>query len=274
MLLSLNSTDQYVHERLALILLLGFSAFPSAAQTPNVIAPSGKWVTDTADMLSASEEGLLSQRLAGFADSTSTQIVVVTIPSLDGSAAVDYAVALGRSWGVGQQGRDNGIVVLVSRDDREVFIAPGFGLEGAVPDIVASRIVRQFVLPRFRERRFYEGLSDAVDALMLASAGEYDAIQPDEPPFDMRTVALAFIILVILVIVISSARQGGSGGSGGTRYRSRSGPVIIWGNPGFGHRHGGFGTGGFGGGGFGGGGFGGFGGGGGSFGGGGAGGSW
>ena len=256
--------------RIAAFFLVLAAVAPSAAQTPDVLEPSGKWVTDTADLLTSQEERLLSARLAGFADTTSTQIVIVTVPALNGTAPVDYAVALGRKWGVGQSGRDNGVVILVSRDDREVFIATGFGVEGALPDAVVSRIVRRLVVPRFREGRFYDGLSDASDAVMLAVSGEFEAIAPEGSAIDARTVALIFIVLVILFIVISSARQGGSGGRpGGRRYRSRSGPVIIWGSPGWGHRSGGFGGGGFGGGGFGG-----FGGGGGSFGGGGAGGSW
>lgn len=256
--------------RSVLPLLLILLTVPAAAQTPRVLAPSGQWVTDAADLLTPGEERLLSQRLAGFADTTSTQIIIVTVPSLDGAAPVDYAVALGRAWGVGQQGRDNGIVVLVAKAERQIYIATGFGLEGAIPDVLAGRIVRRLVEPRFREGRFYDGLSDATDALMLAASGEFDALPADRSPDALPLLALAFIVLVILILVFSAARHGGSGGgSGGVRYRSRSGPVIIWGSPGFGHRSGGFGGGGFGGGGFGG-----FGGGGGSFGGGGAGGSW
>lgn len=241
------------------------------AQQVRVIPPSGKWVTDQADVLSSAEEQALTQRLRFYADSTSTQIVIVTLPDLDGEAIAEYATALGQQWGVGQEGMDNGAVILVSRDDREVFIATGYGLEGAIPDVVAGRIVRNIIVPNFKQGRFYAGLSGAVDALTQAAAGEFTAEDDSssstssEPTEDL--VGLLFVIFIIVMFVVSSIRRGGGGGRGGGRYHRRPGipPVIIWGSGGFGRG---------GGGGFGGGGFGGFGGGGGGFGGGGAGGSW
>jgi uncharacterized protein len=222
-------------------------------------------------MLSDAEESALSQKLAAYADTTSTQIIVVTLPSLEGAEIADYAVALGRTWGVGQQGQDNGVVILVSREDRDVFIATGYGIEGAIPDAVASRIVRNVIVPSFREGNFYAGISQAADHLISAARGEFTAEKVSSPRRGERARdgAPVFILFIIAYFVISAIRHGkrGGGGDGGKPYRrSRGGlPLIIWGGGG------GFGGGG---GGFGGGGFGGFGGGGGSFGGGGAGGSW
>ncbi len=244
----------------------------AAAQQVTVLSPSGERVVDRGDLLSTSEEQALTQKLRAYEDTTSTQIVIVTIESLDGVAPVDYATELGRTWGVGQQGQDNGVVILVSRDDREVFIAPGYGLEGAIPDAIASRIVRNTLVPQFRKGNFYAGLSDASDQLMAAAAGEFEAVadRPSSGNRDGGSVPAAniFILLILAYFVISAARHGGgSGRDGGKRYRRRRGgpPLIIWGG----------GSGGFGGGfGGGGGGFGGFSGGGGSFGGGGAGGGW
>lgn len=251
----------------------------ATAQQIEVIPPSGEWVTDRADLLSAAEEEALSRKLQAYEDTTSTQIVVVTLESLDGVAPVDYATELGRSWGVGQEGQDNGVVVLVSRDDREVFISPGYGLEGAIPDAIASRIVRNTLVPNFREGQFYAGLSAAADQLIAAAAGEFEAAadRSSSRRRDGGKLPLAniFVLAIIAYFVISSfgSHGGGRGGGrdGGKRYRRRRGgpPVIIWGG-GFGGGSGGFG--GLGGGG--GGGFGGFSGGGGSFGGGGAGGGW
>ncbi|RMF57520.1 MAG: TPM domain-containing protein [Bacteroidetes bacterium] len=250
-------------------------AGPAAAQDLDVLPPSGRWVTDEADLLTPAEERLLTQKLAAYADTTSTQIVIVTLPSLDGVPAADYAVALGRRWGVGQQGQDNGVVILVSRDDRQVFIATGFGLEGAIPDAVAARIVRDILVPNFRQGRFYDGLSAAVDALIQAARGEFRAPPRSRPTSGPGPdLALVFILLIIAFFVLSALNNRGGPGGGRRRYRRRSvdPPIIIWGggwDDAF--RSGG---GGFGGGSFGGGGFGGFSGGGGSFGGGGAGGSW
>ncbi len=261
----------------ALLLVVGLvGPVRAVGQAPQVISPSGQWVTDLADLLSSAEERALSVRLATYADTTSTQIVIVTLPSLDGTAASDYAVELGRRWGVGQRGYDNGVVILISRDDRQMFIATGYGIEGAIPDAVASRIYRNILVPNFRQGRFFEGLSQAVDALILAAAGEFEA-SPGKPESDGVNIALIVVLVILVVFIVIALRDAHRGGDGGfppPRRRRHFGepPIIIWGGPGSGRRGGGWSGGGLGG--LGGGGFGGFGGGGGSFGGGGAGGGW
>ena len=250
---------------LLLAVLLGSAPREAQGQPVDVIPPSGEWVTDRADVLTEAEEQALTTRLRAYADTTSTQIVVVTLPTLGGADIALYATELGQVWGVGQEGVDNGAVILVARDDREVFIATGYGLEGAIPDAVASRIVRNILVPSFRQNRFYAGLSAAADALMQAAAGTYTADaapMPYEEDDDGANTTLVFILIIIAYFVINGIRRGGRGG-GGRRRRARGGtPIIFWG----GSSGGGFGGGGFSGGGFSGGG--------GGFGGGGAGGSW
>jgi uncharacterized protein len=229
-------------------------------------------VIDRAGLLSGAERQALNQKLVAFDDTTSNQIVVVIVPSLGGADAQRYATAIGQQWGVGRDGRDNGVVFLVATEDREVFIATGYGLEGAIPDAVAGRIVRQVVVPNFRQGQFYGGIAQAVSALMAAAEGEYEALPRDGGGGggDGVPLALVVIVLVIVIALISSGKDG-RGGQGGRRVRRGGGlpPVIVFPGGWGGGRRGG---GGFGGGGFGGGGFGGFGGGG--FGGGGAGGGW
>lgn len=248
-------------------------AAPFASAQPEVIPPTGLWVTDRADVLSSSEEQALAAKLEGYADTTSTQIVVVTIPSLEGGNIVRYAVQLGQQWGVGQEERDNGAVILLSEEDRRVFIATGFGLEGVVPDIIAGRIVRNIMVPAFRQGNYYQGLSGAVDAMIAAIGGRYEAVAVDRASREDGGVNMAtiFILMIIGYFFVSGFRRRGGdddGGGGPRRVRRGAGmaPMIIWGGGGFGGRGGG--------GGFGGGGLGGFGGGGGGFGGGGAGGGW
>lgn len=246
-------------------------ATEAQAQQFDVLPPSNRLVVDQGDFLSPQEERQLEQKLIAYNDTTSTQIVLVTLASLNGVEASEYATELGRQWGVGQQGKDNGVVVLVSREDRRIFIATGYGLEGAIPDAVASRIVRNIITPNFREGNFYLGLSRASDALIAAARGEFTADAPQaQERRAPRGISLSTLFaLAIIAFFLFGNRGGGKGG--GKRYRRRGGPpVILWGGG-----LGGFGDGGssgFGGGGFGGGGFGGFGGG--SFGGGGAGGGW
>lgn len=255
---------------LLVLLAWGLGGGPAIAQQIEVVPPADRLVNDRAGMLSATEVRQLEQKLRGYADTTSTQIVVVTISSLDGAPASMYATQLGREWGVGQQGQDNGVVILISEGDREVFIATGYGLEGAIPDAIASRIVRNIIRPAFRQGAYFAGLDRASDALIAAARGEFTAAEAEPEHREDRSFDLAngFILLILLYFVVNGMRRGrrGGGNGGQRRRRDAGGPFIIWGGGG----HGGFSGGGsFGGGG---GGFGGFGGG--SFGGGGAGGSW
>lgn len=243
-----------------------------AVYAQDVLPSTGRIVTDNADMLSDTEEKQLTRMLRYYADSTSTQIVIVTLPDLGGQDIAAYATELGQQWGVGQQGKDNGVVMLVSRDDRQVFIATGFGLEGAITDAEASRIIRYVVTPNFRSGAFYEGLAGAADALIAAAAGEFTVEEQRASPQGQDIVGMIFFLLFIIIIIIAAVQNRKRGG-GGPRRRDVF-PVLFLG---MGHHLGG--SGGFGGGGgfssgFGGGGFGGGGFGGGGFGGGGAGGGW
>lgn len=254
------------------ILLLFLCAFLPAgafAQQVTTIAPTGKWVTDAGSFLSDSEERLITQKLRAYADTTSTQMILVTVQDLNGYAASDYATELGRTWKVGQSEKNNGVVILVSRAERETFIATGYGMEGSITDAMASRVVRNIILPAFRQGAFFDGLNGAVDALMAIAAGEFVAEDvPERRAEQPDSKVISYIIFIIVFFVISSLRRRGGGGGGGryTRRTHNGLPIVFWGGGGFG---GGSGGGGFGG--MGGGGFGGMGGG---FGGGGAGGGW
>jgi len=251
------------------VLGLGVACWASSAAAQRYDLPprpAGP-VLDEGEMLSDAEEQRLARKIAAFADTTSTAVVVVTLQSLNDAPISDYAVELGRAWGVGQEGKDNGVVMLVSRGDREMFIATGYGVEGALPDAIANRIVERVITPAFREGQFYAGIDRGVDAIIQATKGEFDADASARSASsdDGLPKALIFTLLILVYFVGRSFFRGGRGGKKSRRSRRRHGdvPVIIWGGGG------GSGSGGFGGGG---GGFGGFGGG--SFGGGGAGGSW
>lgn len=236
-------------------------------------------VNDLAGILSGGEQAALEQKLVAFSDSAGSQIAVVTVPSTDGVAPVDYATEILREWGVGRAGVDDGVVLLVAVDDREVFITTGYGAEGALTDATSGTIVRSILVPQFRQGAFYAGIDGATDAIMAALTGQFEA--PTRGPAasggdgEIGSVLCCLLLVFIVLVVLSSrtkAPPGGGSGSGRSRRRRSSGPGIIF-LPGFGGG-GGFSSGGFGGGGggFGGGGFGGFGGG--FGGGGGAGGSW
>lgn len=226
-----------------------------------------KLVNDLVGLLDPAQRQALEDKLDVFDDSTSVQIAVVIISSTNDYDPVDYAVKLGRSWGVGNKGFNNGVIFLVAKDDHKVFIAPGYGLEGAIPDITCKNIIDNAVLPRFKEGNFYAGIDSGVNAVILASKGEYKA----PAGYHQKSGAGGFVVILIIgfiILIIFLSNRGGGGGGGYMSRRGYWGGPILWGAAG--GLLGGGGSGGGGGGG--GGGFGGFGGGG--FGGGGAGGSW
>ncbi|MEM7786874.1 MAG: TPM domain-containing protein [Bacteroidota bacterium] len=269
---------------LALVLALpasgqGGPGYEAAFDVPPRPSPP-RLVNDDTSTLAAAERDALERKLVAFDDSTGSQIAVVIVASTNGVAPVDYATEILRSWGVGRADVNDGVVVLVATEDREVFIATGFGAEGALTDATAGTIVRSIIVPNFRQGSFYAGLDGATSAIMSALAGEFEAPTARRPTsggggLEIGSV-MCLLLVVFLILVVLSSRAGPpppSSGGGWPRGGRRRGPGVIvvpsFGGGGFGSG-GGFG-GGFGGGGFGGG-FGGFGGG--FGGGGGAGGSW
>ncbi|HZG01669.1 MAG TPA: TPM domain-containing protein [Chitinophagales bacterium] len=224
-------------------------------------------VNDFGNVFSASQEQQLENRLVAYDDSTSTQIVVLTMPDIGNWEIAQFSYGVGDKWGVGRAAKDNGLMIVLAMKTHDVFIATGRGAEGAVPDAIANRIVEDIMIPRFRQDDFYGGVDAGVTALQQALRGEFKG-EARKATDGKRPNVMFWVILAILIIWILTRRRGGGRGMIGRRGYRGFGPVFF---PPIG---GGFGGGGFGGGGFGGGGggFGGFGGG--SFGGGGAGGRW
>ncbi|AWW00732.1 TPM domain-containing protein [Arcticibacterium luteifluviistationis] len=257
----------YVRAILLLITVaLGFNL--KAQDIPAAPKPA-RLVNDFVGVLSSSEIQSLEQKLVNFDDTTSNQIAVVVVKTVEPYDMNTYAVKLGREWGVGHDGKNNGIVVLWATEDRKVYIASGYGLEGALPDAYAKRTVDRVIIPYFKESRFYEGLDKGTDAIIKYTSGEYDAEADAAGEFPVWAF---FLMVIIIFIVVSAISKGGKGGGGMMRDGSAGHYTTYtgWGRQSGNWSGGGFG-GGFGGG-SGGGGFGGFGGG--SFGGGGAGGSY
>lgn len=227
-------------------------------------------VYDSADMLTASEEKALEQKLISYADSTSTQIVVATINSLQGEYIGTYAPEWAHEWGIGQSEKDNGILVLLSEEDKKVWITTGYGIEGYLTDALSKQITEQVILPEFRQGDFYGGLDEGTTAIMKILSGVYDApdvVQRNNTGASPRFIILA-IIFIVMLIIFSRGRKGGGRNGGRRRAGGSFFDILVLSSLGRGT----FGGGSFGGGGGGGGFGGGFGGGG--FGGGGAGGGW
>ncbi|MDX1285105.1 MAG: TPM domain-containing protein, partial [Draconibacterium sp.] len=137
-------------------------------------------VNDFASVLSENEYNQMESHLEKFARETSTQIVVVTLGDLEGYDPADFAQRLGEKWGVGQKGKDNGLVVLLkpkTNDSRgQIYISTGYGLEAVLPDIIVNReIVENEMIPRFKENDYYGGLAAGINVMMEITRGEYTA---------------------------------------------------------------------------------------------------
>jgi len=259
---------------LALLLIVNLG-FAQQRKSVPAIRPSDGLVLDLGNILSEGEERALERKLLAFNDSTSTQLSILTDGSLQGEDIFDYSLRVAREWGVGSQGKNNGILIYVAVQDRQIYIQTGYGAEGFLPDITASRIIEQIIKPAFRQGQYFNGLNQGTDYIIRSANGEYtnDNIGVEGIPIPPELIL--FLIILIILIVFRSRNddddegyyRGGHYDGYGRRRARRGGGTIFFPSGGFGG-----GGGGFGGGGFGGGGFGGFGGGG--FGGGGAGGGW
>jgi uncharacterized protein len=257
-----------------IIILLSSSGILYSQGIPDKPSPP-RLVNDYANLLNSQEANVLENKLVSFNDSSSTQIAVVIVKDLAGYEIEEYAQRLGEKWGIGQKGLNNGLVIVVKvkteSSKGEVFIKPGYGLEGPVPDLTCSSIVDNEILPSFRDGNYFKGLDKATTVIISLVRGEYTAAQYGNKPGKnikkSAPIGVFIIIFIIVMFLISSGRSNHNNlsGKGGLPFwlllsmmnSGRSASGGSWG--GFSSGSGGGGFGGFGGG---------------SFGGGGAGGSW
>jgi len=214
-------------------------------------ALSGR-VVDDASLLNSSTRNQLNAQLQAHEKASGNQIVVVTLPDLQGYPIEEYGYRLGRHWGIGQKDKNNGVLLIVAKKERKVRIEVGYGLEGALTDAISSNIINAVIVPRFKKADFNGGIAAGVDAIIQALGGSYTMTKaPTHHAPTVGQIIFGIIMLYFLAQMLFAGFWGGGRGGRGGGY---------WG--------GGFGGGGFSGGG------GGFSGGGGSFGGGGASGGW
>lgn len=248
-------------------------ALPATAQTKLDFPPLSGRVVDQADLLDAATEQALTEKLAALEAKSSDQLVVVTVRSLQDQEIEDYGYQLGRAWGIGQKEGDNGALLIVAPTERKVRIEVGYGLEPILTDAFSSMVIRDDILPAFRDGDYQAGIVKGVDALIVqlvldpAEAQARAAAAATEPEGGAAAPILP-IIIIGFIFVIFLVGAIGSGGRGRRHRRDGVTPILIWAASEALRNAGRGGGGGFGGGG------GGFGGGGGSFGGGGASGGW
>ena len=175
------------------------------------LAPQGH-VSDWAGVFSPEQKADLESRIAAVRQATGAQLAVVAVKSLQGGEIKDFAVKLFEQWGIGEKGKDNGVLLLAAIEDRAMWIEVGYGLEGALNDAKCGRIRDEWILPRFKEGNYAQGLSDGADALLKAMGGE--ALPESAAPANNPLAAILFLLMfaLVFILIVRSAIRGGKGG--------------------------------------------------------------
>ena len=171
-------------------------------------------VVDNAGLLSTADAEALERRLVAMDDSTSNQIAVVLVKTLNDEPIEEVANKTFREWGIGDKKKNNGVLLLIAVDDRKVRIEVGYGLEGAIPDITCNDIIENDIKPAFRQKDYIGGIVKATDDIGKAAAGEYHVKTDRSTKTSGKGIGslIKFILIVVVVIVILASRGGGGGG--------------------------------------------------------------
>ncbi|MBN2281941.1 MAG: TPM domain-containing protein [Candidatus Marinimicrobia bacterium] len=218
------------------------------------VPPLKSRVTDLHGLLTTHEEYRIEQTLSDFENRTSNQIAVLIIPSLEGESIEEFSITVADQWKLGDKEKENGALLLISVNDRKVRIEVGYGLEGALTDLIAGSIIRHDIAPAFQSGNYYQGIAKAVNSMMLATQNEYTAPERKQTyrkDFRSTSGSLIFFILIFILPIFARAKRRGGNNAliwmilGSSMFRSGGG------SSGFGGGGGGFsgGGGGFGGGG-------------------------
>lgn len=239
----------YSYMYLVLLLAIGSTAFGQAGNLPS--RPVDRMVVQLSEgPLSSAEISRLDAKMKGYEDSTSTQIAILLVETLHGMDPNQFTQEVGEAWGVGQDGKDNGVMIVVSMGDRKWSLQSGYGVEHALTDGTLGEIGRRVMRPRFRQNQYYTGLDEATTEIMQRLSGEFKPSKSKKAPFWMKLIPLLFIALIAFLIDKLGNRGGGNYTSmhSGRRRTSRHG--SPWrSSPGSSSSWGGFGGGSFGGGG-------------------------
>jgi len=186
-------------------------------------------VNDYTGTLSAAQKQQLESKLVAFDDSTSNQVSIAVIKSVGEYDINEYALGLGRSWGVGGAKKNNGIIIVVALGDRKIAIQTGYGLEGALPDIITKRIIENEIKPYFKTGDYFGGLDAGTTAIIKYTKGEYKNDSPRVAKQGGGTGGVAIIIIIIVIIIIIIRKGGGNGGSQVMGGRG-VGNALLWGS--------------------------------------------
>ena len=179
-------------------------------------------VYDYANLLSTNEKTELENKLVRYSDSTSSQIVVITIESLKGEDVSQLATNWAQTWGIGQAKEDNGVIILVAKAERKIAINPGYGLEDRLTAGIGGEIIRNVITPEFKAGSYYQGLDKGADAIFEVFKGKYKGERKQNKEKDFPI--LPFIIIIIIIIALISKNKRGGGGNSGN---SGGGPSLM-----------------------------------------------
>jgi uncharacterized protein len=205
-------------------------------------------VYDYANVLSATEKAQLEEKLIRYSDSTTTQIVVITIESLKGEDVSMLATKWGQTWGIGGTAKDdNGVIILLAKAEKKIAINPGYGVEDRLTAGIGGEIIRNIIVPEFKAGSYYNGLDKGTTAIIDVFKGKYKGKKKENKKDGFPALPIIIIVIIILVLISRSKNNGGNSGSSG------GGPslldIIILSSLGGGRGSGGFGGGSSGGGG-------------------------
>jgi uncharacterized protein len=220
----------FTHLR-ALLLIALMAAASALAHADDLAIPalSGR-VVDQANILSAADESRLDAKSQSLETKTSIQLVIVTLRSLQDRTIEDWGLSLGRTWGIGQKGKDSGVLLIVAPNDRELRIEVGYGLEGTLPDATADAIIRNVIIPRFKAGNMAGGISDGADAIIAALTGSGEEFTKQSFASTASQAVdqwapLLFVGFFFVMIIISQFRSRRR--RGGRYYRNRSGGWLY-----------------------------------------------
>lgn len=199
------------------LFVLVLVSLPSLAQNFDFLPsiPRGM-VNDYADMLSSSEEQRLDRKLINYRDTTTNVIAIAIIESLQGNSIEEVSTELFNNWRMWEGDRYNGVLIVVSESDRAIRLEVGYGLEGAIPDVMANRIINEIITPSFRNQDVYGGLDRASDAIIQLASGEFEGTPEGLRESTGGGIPID-VIIVIIVIILFIVTRGGRGGRGNRR---------------------------------------------------------
>ena len=207
-----------------------FSIILSSTIFASIPAPTNKLVNDFASVMTTEQTLELECALRMYNDSTSNQLCVVTVESLDDLTPAEYAQQLGEKWGVGQAGKDNGVIILVKKKTEEsggdVFIATGYGVEGLLPDAICKRIIERTMIPKLKEGDYHGAIVDAISEIQKYLSGEFIADEINSENLSWWKIVLIIIILIMFIVLFTDGNThsgcSSSFSSGGSSSRSFS----------------------------------------------------